>query len=54
MVVTVIDGGNEFWAWCDDCLFRMGPYEDEVDADWAVLNHREITTDPKDRLAPEV
>jgi hypothetical protein len=46
---TIIDGYGEFWAHCEDCLFRMGPYTDEIDADWSVLWHREITTPPDQR-----
>jgi hypothetical protein len=53
VVGTVVDGGGEFWALCEGCLFREGPYVDEADADWAALHHREITTDPKDRLVPD-
>lgn len=44
VVGTVIDGYGEFWAHCGDCLFREGPYADELDADLSVLWHREITT----------
>lgn len=48
-LVGVAIGGDVYFALCENCLFREGPFDDEVDAEAAVLWHEHVTTPWQDQ-----
>ncbi|WP_256792962.1 hypothetical protein [Terrabacter sp. Ter38] len=43
VVAVCIGGDNRYYTLCEDCLHRDGPFDDALDAERVVLQHRWIT-----------
>lgn len=48
-LVGVAMGWDDYYALCEHCLFRAGPFEDVMDAELEVLWHEHITTPSQDQ-----